>query len=218
MKKIRLTGEITTKHNSDQFALIDTNRVRGSMHIVDSLAELNKIPNDLKKEGMLAYCKETKTTYQLLYNSELNDNILYFIPNPNVGIVDLSILETYKEELDALKEETLALKEEIEELKEIINNINNINTWPGISSFNSNNIIELKVDGIYAPPCENNANYFKNSIDGGSAFSLYLNDQKYGGGNASSIYEQPDLFSIDGGSAFSLYLNDQKYGGGNSNG
>jgi hypothetical protein len=75
MNKITLTGELSPKHESDNYALIDTNRVRGSLYTVNGLEDLNNIPEDLKKEGMLAYCKETNITYQLLYDS---DNILSF--------------------------------------------------------------------------------------------------------------------------------------------
>ena len=61
---IELISEIVPKNNGD-FALVDDNNLRGGFQTVFTIADMEAIPADKRKEGMQVFCQDTQLTYVL---------------------------------------------------------------------------------------------------------------------------------------------------------
>ena len=65
---IELISEIVQKNNQD-FALIDSNNVRGGVYSVQSVSDRDNIPTKRRKSGMLCYVIDEDKYYKLYNNT-----------------------------------------------------------------------------------------------------------------------------------------------------
>lgn len=88
---IELISELTQKNNQ-KFPLLDSNKIRGGIYQTAKLTEMNSIPDDSRKVGMLCYVKEVDKYFKL--NSENTWEEASFSGVSSIPVLDQAMLDS----------------------------------------------------------------------------------------------------------------------------
>ena len=87
---IELISELTQKNNQ-KFPLLDANKIRGGIYQTTKLTEMNNIPDNCRKIGMLCYVKQVDKYFKL--NTENTWEEANFSGVSSIPVLDQSMLD-----------------------------------------------------------------------------------------------------------------------------